>query len=137
MILPIDNATVFAPGGLASDGVTLWVADWGTGVVWQIDFEGNTPGAPVAIASDLMSPEGLAYDMDGGLLVAETGASRLSRIDLATGEVTVIAEGLEFGGPGLEGFPPTWFFDSVTVGPSGDIYVTGGGANIIYRITKD
>ena len=137
MILPIDNATVFAPGGLTTDGETLWVADWGTGVVWQIDFEGKTPMTPVPVASDLVNPEGLALDLDGGLLVAETGAGRLSRIDLATGEVTVIAEGLEFGGPGLEGTPPTFFFDSVTVGPSGDIYVTGSGANIIYRISKD
>ncbi len=136
-ILPIDNATVFAPGGLTTDGETLWVADWGTGIVWQIDFEGKTPMAPVAVASDLVNPEGLALDIDGALIVAETGAARLSRIDLVTGEKTVIAEGLEFSGPGLEGTPPTWFFDSVTVGPSGAIYVTGGGANIIYRITKD
>ena len=137
MILPIDNATVFAPGGLTTDGETLWVADWGTGIVWQIGFEGKTPMAPVAVASDLINPEGLALDIDGALIVAETGAARLSRIDLITGEKTVIAEGLEFGGPGLEGTPPTFFFDSVTVSPSGDIYVTGGGANIIYRISKD
>lgn len=137
IILPIDGATVFAPGGLATDGETVWVADWGTGVIWQIGFDGNTPGTPVPLASNLLNPEGLAYDMDGGLLVVETGASRLSRIDLATGEVTVIMEGLELSGPGLEAAPPTWLFDGVTVGSSGDIYVSGGGANVIYRISKE
>lgn len=137
IIIPIDNATVFAPGGLATDGETVWVADWGSGIVWQIDFEGRTPSAPVVVASGLLSPEGLAYEKDGSLLVVESGALRLSRIDLSSGEVTTIAEDLELNEPGLEGYPPTWSFDGVAVGPSGDIYVSGGGANVIYRIQKN
>jgi len=138
VILPIDNATVFAPSGLATDGETLWVADWGTGIVWQIDFDGDTPTAPTPIAQNLMFPEGLAFDNDGGLLVVETGAGRLSRIDIATGEIVEIAAGLElFGKPGIEGAPPTWGFEGVTVAPSGDIYVSGQGKNIIYRISKN
>jgi hypothetical protein len=47
----------------------------------------------------MMKPEGLAWDQNGGLLVVETGASRLSRINLSTGEVTYIAEGLKLGQP--------------------------------------
>ncbi|MGB5319558.1 hypothetical protein [Eudoraea sp.] len=137
MILPIDNATVFAPSGLATDGETVWVADWGTGLVWQIDFEGNIPGTPFPIASDLMNPEGLALDLEGNLLVVETGASRLSKIDLATGEVTTIVEGLELSDPGLEGLPPTWGFDGVAVGSTGAIYISGGGANVVYRVTQE
>ncbi|MFO7720220.1 MAG: hypothetical protein R6W85_07255 [Gillisia sp.] len=136
MILPIDNVNVFAPGGLATDGETVWMADWGTGLVWQIDFDGKTPNAPVVVASGLANPEGLTLDMDGHLLVVETGASQLSRIDLFTGEVTKIVDGLELSGPGLEGFPPTWYFDGVAIGQSGDIYVSGGGANVIYRISS-
>jgi hypothetical protein len=86
----------------------------------------------------LAFPEGLAFDNDGGLLVVETGAARLSRIEIATGEVTEIAGGLEFfGRPGVEGAPPTWGFEDVTIAPSGDIYVSGQGNNRIYRITKD
>ena len=85
-----------------------------------------------------MFPEGLAFDNDGGLLVVETGAGRLSRIELATGEITEIAGGLEFfGKPGIEGAPPTWGFEGVTVAPSGDIYVSGQGKNIVYRISKN
>lgn len=138
IILPIDNATVFAPSGLATDGETLWVADWATGIIWQIGFDGNTPTTPAPIAQGLVFPEGLAYDNEGGLLVVETGAARLSRIDIATGEVIEIAGGLEFfGRPGVAGAPPTWGFEGVTVAASGAIYVSGQGNNIIYRITKD
>ncbi|PWN06908.1 hypothetical protein [Rhodohalobacter mucosus] len=139
MILPIDNANVFAPSGLATDGETLWVADWGTGNVWQIEFNGNTPTTPVPVATGLMSPEGLAWDKEGGLLVVEAGASRLSRIDLANGDVSTIADNLELSGPAidLDGIaPPTWLFDGVAIGQSGDIYVSGGVKNVIYRISK-
>jgi len=139
VILPIDNATVFAPSGLATDGETLWVADWGTGIVWQIAFSGNTPGTPVPLATGLMNPEGLAWDKKGGLLVVEPGASRLSRIDLATGEVSQIAENLKLSGPAIgqeAALPPTYLFDGVVVGQTGDIYVSGGGKNVIYRIIK-
>lgn len=137
MILPIDNVNVFAPSGLATDGETVWVADWGTGLIWQIGFEGNTATTPVVVASDLMNPEGLTLDADGSLVVVETGAARLSRVDLATGEVTTIVENLELSSPGLEGYPPTWGFDGVAIGPSGDIYVSGGGINVIYRVSQE
>ena len=136
MILPIDNAKVFAPGGLATNGELLWVADWGTGTIWQISFTGGKPNAPVAVATDLMKPEGLALDQDGSLLVVETGASRLSRINLSTGEVKAVAEGLKLGATALEGFPPTWGLDGVVVGKSGNIYVSGYGKNIIYSISR-
>ena len=137
MILPIDNVNVFAPSGLATDGETVWVADWGTGLIWQIGFEGNTATAPVVVASDLINPEGLALDSDGSLVVVETGAARLSRVDLVTGEVTTIVENLELSSPGLEGYPPTWGFDGVAIGQSGDIYVSGGGINVIYRVSQE
>lgn len=136
MILPIDDATVFAPGGLATDGETLWVADWGTGIIWQIEFDGKTPLAPTPLATGLSFPEGLAWNPNGSLMVVETGTSTLSKVDLATGEVTKIVDGLSLSGVAPEGFPPTYFFDGVAVGNSGDIYITGGGKNVIYRVSK-
>jgi len=134
MILPMDDENVFVPAGLATDGEVLWVADWATGMVWQIGFDGKDPLAPEPVASGLANPEGLAVDVDGSLLVVEAGAGRLSRVDPATGQVTVVAEGLELGFPGLAGFPPTWGFNGVAVGPSGAIYITGDVTNVLYRI---
>lgn len=140
-VVMADDYTLIAPlneaSGLATDGVILWAADWLTGEIWQIDFNGITPQTPVLVASGLSNPEGLAFEKEGSLVVVETGTSTLSRIDLSKNpgsNVTTIAENLELSAPGL-GAPNTWWFDGVAVGPSGDIYVAGGGANVIYRVS--
>ncbi len=131
-----EIAKPFVASGLATDGVILWAADWYTGDVWEIDITGITPDKKVA--SGLSFPEGLAFEKEGSLVVVETGQSRLSRIDLTEDEgenVTTIAENLELSGPSLPGSVPTWWFDGVAVGQSGDIYVTGGGTNVLYRVS--
>lgn len=84
LILPIDDVTLVAPGGLVTDGETLLVADWATGNILQIDFD-SEPLTTTVIASGLMNPEGLALDNDGNLVVVEWGAYRLSHINLSTG----------------------------------------------------
>ncbi|MFN2323553.1 MAG: SMP-30/gluconolactonase/LRE family protein [Trueperaceae bacterium] len=134
VILVIDQQQVWLPAGLATDGERLWVADWATGIVWQLDFDGRTPSAPVPIAADLANPEGLALDHDGSLLVVEAGAGRLSRIDLATGAVQLVADGLALGLAGPTTLPPTFFFSGIAVDASGAIYVSGDIDRVIYRI---
>jgi sugar lactone lactonase YvrE len=136
MLLAADFESVFLPTGLATDGERLWVGDLATGIVWQLEFDGRNVISTVPIASDLAQPEGMALDVDGSLLVVETGTRQLSRVDLATGAVSVVATGLDVGMPGLEGFPPTWWFDGVAVGPSGAIYVTENGRNVLTRIVR-
>jgi sugar lactone lactonase YvrE len=122
---------LYVPSGLAAAGDNLWVADWATGIVWQI----NAGGPLVPVAFGLKSPEGLAVDLDGNLLVVESGAGRLSQIDLSTGNVSAISEGLALGLPDLSGImSPTNIFNGVAVGPSGAIYVTGDKANVLYRL---
>lgn len=137
-----DNSLV-APlvvaSGLATDGETVWAADWATGNIVEIDFSGGSPTTMI-IANGLSFPEGIAIDNDGRLIVYETngpvpfGDSRLTRIDLTTGEQTTLVEGLQPKQGGLPGFPPMWFFDGVDVGPSGDIYIRGGEENVIHKI---
>ena len=124
------------PAGLTATDGDLWVSDWLTGIVWQIVDEGVTLPSPIPVAElGFFSsfPEGLDVDVDGSLLVVETGAGRLSRIDLTTGEVSVVAEGLALGAEALPGMAPTGNFNGVAVGPSGAIYVTGDIANVLYR----
>lgn len=121
------------PGGLETDGTSVWVADWATGTIWEVLFDGADPESWEPLIEGLSNPEGLALDHSGGLLVVEWGASRLSRVDLATGERSTVVEGLKLGNPGL-GAPPMWSFDGVAVGPSGDIYISGAGENAIYKV---
>jgi sugar lactone lactonase YvrE len=128
--------TSLAPGlfsGLATDGETVWAADYLNGDIVEIASNGDI----TVFDFDLEGPEGLALDQNGHLLVIEAGADspRLSRIeDLSSGETVIVVEGLKFMEGGLEGFPPFWFFDDVEVGPSGDIYITGAGENAIYKV---
>jgi sugar lactone lactonase YvrE len=135
-ILAMDDERVFLPVGLATDGERLWVSDWATGLVWQLTFEGTAALPAVPVASDLANPEGLAFDGAGGLLVVESGAGRLSRIDLATGGVEEIAVGLELGLPPITGIPPANLPNGVAIDAAGAIFVTGDVGNVLYRITK-
>jgi len=140
-VIKVSDESVIAPlyvaSGLATDGTTLWAADWATGDIWEIDFTGGTAQTPSLLASGLQQPEGLALDGNGGLLVMETGTSSLRRVDLDDGTISTVMDNIEPGGPALPGTPPTWGFDGVAVGPSGDIYVTGGAENIIYKIPNN
>jgi sugar lactone lactonase YvrE len=122
------------PTGLAATDDDLWVSERGTGRVLQIVGDGERLPEPVPVATGLSFPEGLALMPGGNLLVVEAGAGRLSHIDIATGEVRTVAEGLELGAEGVAGFPAVWLFNGVAVGPSGAIYVTGDIGNVLYRV---
>jgi hypothetical protein len=139
------------PTGLAAIGEDLYVADFATGIVSKIVDDGTPLPSPVAVATGLSAPEGLTVDTDGGLLVAETGIGRVSKIDVATGTVTTIASNLGFGNNPVIPFvgpptSPTWLsFTTVVVSPtSNDLYVAGDNvtgspphhASVIYRIKR-
>lgn len=124
---------LIVPAGLAATEDDLWVGDWFSGIVWQIVADGKTLEDPIQVTVGLSNPEGLAVDLDGSLLVVESGAGRLSRINLSTREPTALVEGLELGAEGVPGYPPTWIFNGVAVGTSGAIYVTGDISNLLYR----
>jgi sugar lactone lactonase YvrE len=125
---------LIVPVGLAATENDLWVSDWATGIVWQI-VQDNQPSNFV-VADGLSNPEGLAVNKDGNLLVVETGADRLSRINIETGEVIVLATGLELDFEPPPGVPPNNHFNGVAVGSKGYIYVTGAGSNVLYRFKE-
>jgi sugar lactone lactonase YvrE len=139
------------PTGLAAIGEDLYVADFVTGVVSKIVDNGTPLPSPIVVATDLSAPEGLTVDTDGGLLVAETGIGRVSKIDVATGTVTTVVSNLAFGNNPVIPFvgpptSPTWLsLTTVVVSPtSSDLYVAGDNvsgsprdpASVIYRIKR-
>lgn len=139
------------PTGLAEVGEDLYVADFATGVVSKIVDDGAPLPSPVTVATGFSAPEGLTSDTDGGLLVAETGIGRVSKIDIATGAVTTVASNLAFGNNPVIPFvgppvSPTWLsFTTIVVSPtSNDLYVVGDNvpgsprkhASVIYRIKR-
>lgn len=133
------------PTGLAAIGEDLYAADFATGIVSKIVDDGTPLPSPVAVATGLSAPEGLTVDTDGGLLVAETGIGRVSKIDVATGTVTTVASNLGFGNNPVIPFvgpptSPTWLsFTTVVVSPaSNDLYVAGDNVapSVIYRIKR-
>ena len=120
-------AQLVMPVGLATNGTDLWVADYALGQVFKIlpNFQ--------PVAGGWNGPTGLAfYPPDGSLLVVEANAGRLSKIDPATGGVTILAEGLQVG------YSIPMVYNGVAVAPSGTIYVTGFTpglkTNLLYRI---
>jgi sugar lactone lactonase YvrE len=120
----------FVPLGLASDGDTLYVGDWATGIVWAVD---NT-GASV-LASDLLFPEGMTVDGDR-LLVVETGRQQVTAIDLATGDTSPVIVGLDYSDRIPEGFFPFGIMSGVTVGANNSIYVSDDGVNKVYEFRR-
>jgi sugar lactone lactonase YvrE len=137
---PAERATLAVglgvPAGLAATEDDLWVGEWATGRVLQLVADGQPLAPPRVVAQRLAAPEGLAVAPDHrSLLVVESGAGRLVRIELATGRVRSVAEGLALGAQGISGLAPTtWGFNGVAVGQSGAIYVSGDKANLLYRL---
>jgi sugar lactone lactonase YvrE len=134
-----DNTAPIAEGlklpvGLAGTDDDLWVSDYGTSTIYQIVKEGKIIDK-AAVTAGLTGPEGIAIDRDGNLLVVESGAACLSRVDLATGEKTVLATDLELGAPGPPKMP-SWLFNGVAVAPDGSVFVTGDRANVVYQFRR-
>lgn len=117
------------PAGLAATEHDLWVADRENGSVFQVVAAGEVLDTPLVVSEGLAAPEGLAVSLDGALLVAETGANRLVRIDPTSGEVSILAGGLALDSSFVQGWPQTWLFSGVAVGPSGTIYLSNAGEN--------
>ena len=129
------------PTGLAvGDDGTLYVADTESGVIRTVSSD---TGAVSSYYAGLDAPTGLSWH-DGALYVAETGKSRICRIE--NGTLTVIAGKGEpsdipgqYNGGYVDGPLDKALFDhpqGVAVGPDGAIYVSDSN-NLAVRVIRE
>lgn len=112
----------------------LYIPTLAFGIILQVIVNGEAQQAPIPVAFDLVQPEGLAVDRRGRLVVVETGAQRLVRIDPATGEKQLIASNLPVGIPPAPNMPPQGILNGVTIDLFGAIYVSCDVENQILKI---
>ncbi len=123
---------IIIPAGMETTDDDLYVCDWLMGNIYRIVTDG-TPSMDL-VADGLKYPEDLAWDLDGSLLVTESGAGRITSIDPETGEKKTLVEGLAFGKEGHPNLPPCGNLAGIDVGMVGHIYVTGENHRVLYRI---
>lgn len=127
-------ASVGAPEGAVFDGNgNFYIADFSQNVVRRVDavtgavtiVAGAQPGGccstPLgdggpAINADLYNPWGLAYS-NGILYIADTGNSRIRRVDLSTGIITSVT---------VNGSPYTTNARWITTDSAGDLFINLG-----------
>ncbi len=100
---------LFLPLGLASQGDNLFVGDFASGLVWRVGAD----GIPQIVAAGLLGPEGIAVTGQW-LIVAETLADRISAINLATGQQTVLIN-IDLGDTVPTGVPPYGALNGVAI----------------------
>ncbi|GAB5525325.1 MAG: hypothetical protein Roseis2KO_31970 [Roseivirga sp.] len=144
------TAALFSdPAGMAMDeNGDIYVVDGGNHRIRKIDrsgvvttLAGSTQGYAdgVGTAARFDQPAGMAYDGDGGLIIADFANNRIRRLDISTGQVTTIAgaSAIGFAGGFVDGAGNVAEFNSpygVAVDPSGNIYVADSGNHSIRKI---
>ncbi len=94
--LKITNSRLPDLFGVAvDDDDRIFVSDGTSSSVYLI----NPDGSLKTITSELDMPSAMAFAPDGSLVVANTGAHTIARVDVETGRVSVVA-----GGDGVSGY---------------------------------
>jgi hypothetical protein len=111
---PAANAKLFAPTGVAVDGVgNVFIADWKNNRIRKISTNGiittvagtNSAGffgdGALAVFAKLSSPQAVTVDGSGNLFIADTGNHRIRKVD-TNGIITTWAGngGASFSGDG-------------------------------------
>ena len=119
------------PLGLAADESNLLLGDYVEGKIYQLIKDGKELKEPEVLITGLSGPEVIKLSHNGDLLVMEAKADRLTRINLSTGEKTVLATDL-----GVNESVPEWSEDknfyglvsSFVESSDGTIYVAAQAA---------
>ncbi|MGE0882327.1 MAG: hypothetical protein AB7P14_02175 [Blastocatellales bacterium] len=85
----------YEPFGIAADDDgNIYFSESMTGRIFRIaagSYENNSPSQVSVVAENLATPSAIAIDGEGKLIVANTGAHTIVRVDLKTKTVSVVA----------------------------------------------
>jgi sugar lactone lactonase YvrE len=142
---PARDALLTVPGDVAYAPGRLYVADYGNRRVRRIDLAsgrietvaggGRATGDGIpATEAELLLPEGIALDAEENLYIADNLASRVLKVERATGRLSAVAG---TGTPGYSGdggpavAAQLSVPGAVAVGPDGVIYIADFGNRCI------
>jgi sugar lactone lactonase YvrE len=123
------------PVGLAlhPTGRKVFFSEFGSGQVIEFDLDNRQS---TVVMTGLLEPEGLAFDQEGNLLVAETGKNRIwSKADGK--EKTLVSENIPMGLLGGDELPAPFLPTGIAVDQQDRIFVSSDIENAIYRLTPD
>lgn len=83
----------------------------------------------ISTDAPLRSPDGLAFDQEGKLLVADSGNRRICRIDVETGHIST------FASSDTSGSDDKWTPGSIAVDASGNVWVGDSERNHVLRFS--
>jgi len=124
-----------SPSGLAFDaghGIA-YVSDTGGGRVLGVNLALPAP-SPFVVATGLASPEGVAVDRDGTVLVVEGDTGNLYRVDPGDSRRRLVASGLPTRTVGF-GLPLMNYSSDVLVRRDGRIVVSGDADGSLVELT--
>lgn len=75
-------------GVAAGENAAVFISDGARGQIWEIS---QTTGASRLVTDKLGTPSAIAVDKDGLLIIADSGAHTIKRINPATGEISIVA----------------------------------------------
>jgi sugar lactone lactonase YvrE len=141
-LLRVDTRTWAGPTVIASGlaGPSMMVLGRDGAVLVSEELGGRISrvevgsGTVTPVASELDRPEGLALAPGGDLVVAEVGRQRIVRLDLETGQRSVLRRGLPIGLEGLPQAPRIYIPTGVAVALNGDVYVSSDIDAAVYRL---
>jgi len=146
---PATEAMLWTPTDVAFDSRgNMYIADTGSdrirkvntsGVITTVAGSGETgfggDGGP-AIEAKLFSPTGVAVDASGSFYIADSGNSRIRRVD-ASGNITTYAGGGTYGSVGDGGLATEAWLNSpkdMVLDSEGNLYIAERGNNRVRKV---
>lgn len=114
------------------EGSSVYISNALSGSVEQIIANGSIFDDQVVVSIGHAAPEGIDVCGDNCILLVAAGTGTLEKVDLSTGNVTVVACDLDFQSP-LGTLLPFGFHNDVQC-DDGFAFVNGDGSNVVYKV---